>query len=918
MPRGDEITTKFRVDISDLKKGITEANNQIKLANAQFKAASSGMDDWQKSAEGIRAKLDQLGSVLDAQKTKLSNYAKELERTEKGAEENRKRADELRKILQELSDKGVSKTSEEYKKYSKELSDCEKEQVQNEKSAERLRVTLLNQQAEVNRTEKEIQGYNKSLDDLEKESGEAKWTLEDLTDQTGKSAEGFTVMKGALAGLVADGIRNAINAFKDFAKETIEVGKAFESSMSNVQALSGASGKELEDLRKTAKYYGSTTRFSATEAADALGYMALAGWDAEESQEGLPGVLNLAAASSMDLAEASDMVTDNLSAFQMGAEDAAYFSDVLAYAQANANTTTEGLGEAFQNCAANMSATGQSFETTTSLLGIMSNSGLKGSRAGTALSAMARDLTKSMDVLANETEMAKFAADGYTSSTGDLNDVLGKNFIAIGDTLIPVSDANGNYRDMIDILKDVEKATDSMGEAEKNAALQNVFTSDSIKGVNTILGAGAQEAAYFKQELEGASVTSNGLAKAAADSGIDLDGFKAKLEEAGVSSEDFDYALQMSRGSSDLFIEALGEMTNQGYNIDDILSELKISTDDLAAAFENSTGTAEEMSALMQDNLDGDLTSLQSKFEGLQIELYEKVEPAIRGVVKVGGKLLDNFQWIIDNADLVEMLLLAVAAALGTYVAYSTGVQILTKGFASLEWVQKAVTAAQWLMNAAMNANPISILIGLLLALVAAFVVLWVKSEDFRNFFIGMWDKIKNTVKNAVGAIADFMSWLWDTITEKFSQMGSFVGDAIGGAVRGAINGVLSIVEGTINNAVGIINGAIGLINRIPGVSIGRVSGVYLPRLEKGGILEKGQTGYLEGNGAEAVVPLERNKKWIRRVAHDMASEFGYGGGNSVNNNSSQVFNMTVNTPKAPSRLEIYRQTKRLLALART
>ena len=128
MANGEEITTKFKVDVSDLKSGISEANQQIKLANAEFKAATAGMDDWSKSADGIQAKLKQLDSVLAAQKSKLEAYNEQLSRQQKAYDENGKRAAELRSKLEELASNGVSKTSEEYKKYENALAACESEQ----------------------------------------------------------------------------------------------------------------------------------------------------------------------------------------------------------------------------------------------------------------------------------------------------------------------------------------------------------------------------------------------------------------------------------------------------------------------------------------------------------------------------------------------------------------------------------------------------------------------------------------------------------------------------------------------------------------------------------------------------------------------------------------------------------------------
>lgn len=297
----------------------------------------------------------------------------------------------------------------------------------------------------------------------------------------GKTAESGVSKLGSVVKTAAVGIGGAMVAIGGYA---IKVGSDFESAMSNVAAISGATGDDLQMLKDTAKEMGATTQFSATEAANALSYMALAGWDANQSASALPGVLNLAAASGMELASASDMVTDYMSAFGMSCEQSGYFADMLAYAQSNANTTAELLGESYKNCAANMAAAGQDVETTTSLLAMMANQGLKGSEAGTALAAVMRDLTAKM-------------SDGA---------------IKIGDTSVAVQDANGNYRDLTDILQDVESATNGMGDAEKAAALSSTFTADSIKGLNLILNAGVSNAADFENQLRNSSGTAEQMA----------------------------------------------------------------------------------------------------------------------------------------------------------------------------------------------------------------------------------------------------------------------------------------------------------------------------------------------------------------------------------------------------------------------
>nr|DAW97117.1 MAG TPA: minor tail protein [Bacteriophage sp.] len=286
-----------------------------------------------------------------------------------------------------------------------------------------------------------------------------------------------------------------------YASDAIDIGKDYTAMMSEVQALSGATGSDLALLENTAREYGATTVFSATEAAEALKYMSLAGWDAQQSSSALGGVLNLAAAGGMELGQASDMVTDYLSAFGMQAQDSAYFADMLAYAQANSNTSAEQLGEAYRNSAANLNAAGQDVETVTSMLEAMANQGYKGSEAGTALTAVMRDITNNME-------------DGA---------------IKIGDTSVAVSDAQGNFRDLTDILLDVEKATGGMGEAERAAALGATFTADSTKGLNLMLNEGIENIAGYEEALR----SSTGAASDMADTMNDnLTGDMANMNSA--------------------------------------------------------------------------------------------------------------------------------------------------------------------------------------------------------------------------------------------------------------------------------------------------------------------------------------------------------------------------------------------------
>lgn len=339
---------------------------------------------------------------------------------------------------------------------------------------------------------------------LKLEMGEFTNNLNVAQQQVASTADSFNgitsagkALQGVGAGLTA-GITVPVMAL---GKQAIELGSNFSSAMSKVKGLSGATEEEFKQLSETAREMGASTIYSATDAADALGYMALAGWDAKQSMDAIPGVLSLAAASGMDLAQASDMVTDYLSAFGESADQAGRMADVLAYAQGNSNTSTEQLGDAFKNCAANANAFGLDIEQTTALLGKLSDQGLKGSLAGTALTATFRDITQKME----------------------------KGAITIGKTKISVQDANGNFRSMTDILTDVASATDGMGNAQKSAALMGTFTADSIKALNILLQSGSGNIKEFEDALRNCDGTAEEMADTMNDN---LKGDIAELESA--------------------------------------------------------------------------------------------------------------------------------------------------------------------------------------------------------------------------------------------------------------------------------------------------------------------------------------------------------------------------------------------------
>lgn len=423
-----------------------------------------------------------------------------------------------------------------------------------------------------------------------------------------------------------------------YASDAIDIGKDYKAMMSEVQALSGATGSDLALLQNTAREYGATTVFSATEAAEALKYMSLAGWDAQQSSSALGGVLNLAAASGMELGQASDMVTDYLSAFGMQAQDSAYFADMLAYAQANSNTSAAQLGEAYRNSAANLNAAGQDVETVTSMLEAMANQGYKGSEAGTALTAVMRDITNNME-------------DGA---------------IKIGETSVAVSDAQGNFRDLTDILLDVEKATNGMGEADRAAALGATFTADSTKGLNLMLNEGVENIARYEEALRG----STGAAEDMADTMNDnLNGDMANMNSAFEEME-----LQTFEAMEEPMREGVQYLTN---------TIIPILTEWVPAAFESFASGANKLGNALKplfetilknpQAITGALTSLGAGFlamktvsTGMNIAKAVTDAGSLTGALgKFAGSLFSN-PWAAGAAAAVAAVT-AVGVALHEY-----------------------------------------------------------------------------------------------------------------------------------------------------------------------------------------------------------------------------------------------------------
>lgn len=347
----------------------------------------------------------------------------------------------------------------------------------------------------------------KQLREIAKEARNAEATRAQLFSQGLKdAAPTFNAIENAGKAAfkaVAAAATTAATAVTAVTAASVSVGSSFEAQMSTVQAISGASRKDFEKLNGLAKELGASTQFTATEAGQAMEYMAMAGWKTEDMLQGMQGVLNLAASSGEDLATTSDIVTDAMTALGMKADEVEHFADVLAAAATNSNTNVSMMGETFQYAASLAGAMNYSIEDVAIAIGLMANSGIKASDAGTAL----------RKIFAETTEGAQ---------------VSGKE---LGNYTIKTQNADGSMRDLKSVIEDLRMAFSKMTEAEKVANAEAIAGKTAMSGLLAIVN--ASETDYEK--LEGAIYNCTGAAEKMAD--IRLDNLKGDLTIAQSAAE---------------------------------------------------------------------------------------------------------------------------------------------------------------------------------------------------------------------------------------------------------------------------------------------------------------------------------------------------------------------------------------------
>lgn len=517
---------------------------------------------------------------------------------------------------------------------------------------------------------------------------------------------------------------------------SVKFGSNFEAAMSGVAATMGMTSAEInsgsadyERLEQAAKDAGATTKFSASQAAEALNYMALAGYDVDESIATLPTVLNLAAAGGMDLATASDMVTDSMSALGDMAGTADSFVDKMAKTSQKSNTSVAQLGEAILTVGGTAKSMAGGVDEMNTVLGILADNGIKGAEGGTALRNMILSLSAPTD-----TASAKMEELGLS-----------------------VFDAEGKMRPMNDIFNDLNGILSTMTEGEQTQVLNTIFNKVDLKSVNALL---ANSGERF-DELSGYIADCDGAAANMADTmNNNLQGsvtiLQSALEGLGISvyeqmEEPLKEAVKVGNGYIDELSAALKENGPDGLvaALGQILADIALRAAEFAPQLiELAAQLIKELAQGIIDNLP-ELIEAAGKIADAILDGIGDLCPALEPVT-------DAIQVLLDNMDKVLPVVVALTAA---FVAWKATMTISTL-ISSVTAAVTKLTAGTTLLKGVIAAlgGPVTLAIAIIAGLVAAFIYFWNTSESFRQFWIDLWENIKTFCSDAINAIISFFT----------------------------------------------------------------------------------------------------------------------------------------------------------------
>ena len=935
-----DTTTKFKVDISDLKKGIQEANRQIRLANAEFKSASAGMDNWAKSADGLSAKITQTQKVLKAQKTILSDYEKQLALIEKQYGADSKEADEMR-------------------------------------------IKLENQKAAVKNAEKSLSDYSAQLADLESGQDKAADLSDELgsaVEQSGKDAEkagdGFTVFKGVLSDLAATAIKKVVSGLKDIASAAKESYQAFDDGEDNLIKATGATGESAESLKKSYAEVAKSVVGDLGDIGSAVGEVKTRlGFTDEQLEDATTQFLKFSDITGTDAVSSIQSVSRAMFNAGINADDYSEVLDQLAKAAQESGIGVDKLTDNLQKYGAPMRQLGFSTKESIAIFAQWEKAGVNTETAFSGMkkaignwSKEGKDAKKEFQSMLdtiknapNDTKAAEKAVEAFGTKAGpELAESIRKGSFEYSEFLKIIDDSKDTVSSTFEATQD--------GADKAQLAMQNMKVSIG-QTVSTIVDKYSPE---IQSAIEAITPVIENVIKWLAENippAID------KIKEV------FDKIAPIIKGAFGWIIDnkevLLSVLTSIGAAFAAWkLASLVTGIVSLVKAIKI-MGTAAAFAAAKQWLLN---TALLSN----PIALVAAAVAGLIALIVALWKNCESFREFWKSVwEQIKKIAAAVWQALKDFAAEAWKNlkeiwKALPEFFGAIwEDVKKIFSIFIDLINHDFSGawekikdvwgNVVGFFSGIWDGIKAVFAGIndyfggifstawdtikgtfstasdWFRDkiiEPVAKFFSGMWDGIKDGAKKAwdgitgvFGSVADWFkdkfSKAWQAVKDVFSTGGKVfegIKDGIVTAFKAVVNAIIRGINKVVSLPFDAINGILQKLHDLEILGLhpfdwltARLPVPQIPELAKGGVLKRGQVGLLEGNGAEAVVPLENNKAWIAATASQLrkslASEGLVAGANGTGVTNNYNFTQHNTSPKALSRLEIYRQSKNLLSM---
>lgn len=819
----ENVTTKFKVDISDLKKNIKEANSNIKLYTAELKNASAGMKKGEENADSLTKKIDAQTKIVDAEKAKLQALKDELAKYNDKIKSGKQVIADLTEQQKKAAEE-YGKDSEQVKALTKQLDLAEKAQERNETAAKNLNVQIVNQDTAVKNAAGQVETYKDQLKALDTQTQD---TGEEMQKATDGGLNAFSV---AIGNLAADVVKKAIDKLGELASKAKEAFEEFDKGRDAVIKGTGATGDAAAELTKSYSNVAKTVGADMTTVGKALAEVNTRfGFTGDELEQATKDFLKFSDVTDTDAVTAIQLISRSMGDAGIEAQDYGKILDELTVAYQNSGISVSKLSELLTSYGAPMRALG--FDTE-SAIAIFSQWEKAGVNTATAFSGM------------------KTAISNWASSGKDAREEFKKTVDEIAS--------------MPDIASATTKAIEIFG---KKAGPD---LADAIQGGR------------------------------------------------------FDYA------------DFLSLIQDSGGALAETFDETQSPIDKYQVKINNLKATVGEIFTNLLEKYKPQIDDFFAKVD----EWLEKLQPTIENLIT----------WLEENLPVIETEIGAIIAAVVAFKVV-TIIQGIITALTGLVAAIQAVGAAQAITNVIMAANPIGLIIAAIAALVALIVIAYNKIDWFREFvdkyffqgwkdFALWWTKFVTEKIPELGkkffdwfksGWTQFSNWWTDKITKKvnsikaiFEKAPAFfekLGDGIKGIFKGIANAILATIEDAINFIPSHINDVIGLLNIIPGVDLPEIPRVELPRLAKGGVVNRPTVAQIGENGAEAIIPLEKNKAGLKQIAGAILNEMSGGsaasGSPSSNGNVIYNFNQTNNSPKSLSRWEIYRQTKNLINAAK-